>query len=141
MPKRKAHRLVCFFFLLWGDGEIRTHLNAMLRWSIACRRLDGGNTNIFFCLAKENANRIHHPPPNQNPVLTDWVFWFGTGIWRVASNPFKSGADEHRRRGLDRAAPLFFAIAKENANRIRPLALAKTLIPAIIKKGDALCLN
>ena len=37
------------------------------------------------------------------------------------SNPFKCGADEHRRRGLDRADPLFsLAAARENANRIRP---------------------
>ena len=34
-------------------------------------------------------------------------------------NPSKCGADEHRRRGLDRAAPLFsFPSGKENANRV-----------------------
>ena len=41
------------------------------------------------------------------------------------SNPFKCGADEHRRRGLDRADPLFsLAAARENAN--------ESVLPVII---------
>ena len=27
-----------------GEREIRTDFNAIVRWTVACRRLDGGNT-------------------------------------------------------------------------------------------------
>jgi len=37
--------MVWFFFLC---NRTRTHLNADVRWTSACRRLDGGNTIIFF---------------------------------------------------------------------------------------------
>ena len=44
-------------------------------------------------------------------------------------NPSKCGADEHRRRGLDRAAPLFsFPSGKENANRVLSSALYRVFI-------------
>ena len=39
----------------------RTDLNATVQWTVACRRLDGGNTIVF---AKgENASRVCLPQP------------------------------------------------------------------------------
>ena len=35
------------WFFAWVRGD-SNHLNAAVRWTAACRRLDGGNTLIFF---------------------------------------------------------------------------------------------
>ena len=44
--------------LLWSERE-SNQLNAGVRWTPACRRLDGGNTLIFA--TGENANRLPYP--------------------------------------------------------------------------------
>ena len=58
-------------FLLAGR-RTRTHLTADVRWTSACRRLDGGNT-IMFC-AEENANRVRSPAPTKRERLTPLSF-------------------------------------------------------------------
>ena len=35
-------------FIVYKEDRTRTHLNADVRWTSACHRLDGGNTVIFF---------------------------------------------------------------------------------------------
>ena len=54
-------RTVWSGFLLFYRQWTRTHLNATVRRTVACRRLDGGNTFIFAL--GENANRILYRPP------------------------------------------------------------------------------
>ena len=65
--------------------------------------------------------RIRPPPPNQNPVLTDWVFWFGMGIWMVRFEPIEmqlSGGQFLRPVQTLDDTIIFSCRARENANRI-----------------------
>jgi len=48
--------MVWFFY--WHKTGIRTHLNATVRWTVACSGLDRCNTFIFA--SGENAIRIPH---------------------------------------------------------------------------------
>ena len=50
-----SHEVVPFLEWEWS----RTHLNATLLWTVACRWLGSGNTSIFA--TGENANRLPYP--------------------------------------------------------------------------------
>ena len=54
--------------LLWSERE-SNQLNAGVRWTPACRRLDGGNTIIFAI--GENANRRPYPAPEKSTFIYD----------------------------------------------------------------------
>jgi len=48
---------VCFFFLEKSRTDRFEDLNADVRWTSACRQLDGGNSIIFLPIGKKNANK------------------------------------------------------------------------------------
>ena len=66
----------CLPVLIWKLRRTRTHLNATVLRTVACSRLDGNNTTIFF--AEENINRVRSPAPNKyNP---NQIFRIGKGF-------------------------------------------------------------
>ena len=65
--------------LLWSERE-SNQLNAGVRWTPACRRLDGGNTLIFA--TGENANRLPYPSTFTGHPMRG-AFYFGTEASRT----------------------------------------------------------
>ena len=53
-------------FLFYEEGGFEP-LNATVRWTVACRRLDDGNSLIFIPIGNENVNKSLLLPPS---VLT-----------------------------------------------------------------------
>jgi len=45
-------------FLFWRYAPDLNHLNAEVRWTSACRQLDGGNTLFFLSIGKKNATNL-----------------------------------------------------------------------------------
>jgi len=83
--KKKGYLLVSFlFYLLQWDSNIP---NATVRWTVACRRLDGGNTLRFFPLERIGTES-HYPPrrstgseicrrrPRENPGAAGGISFF-----------------------------------------------------------------
>jgi hypothetical protein len=97
--------------LLWSERE-SNQLNAGVRWTPACRRLDGGNTLIFAI--GENANRLPYPSPfTGHPTRGALLLWS-----ERESNQLNAGVRcTPACRRLDGGNTLIFAIG-ENANRL-----------------------
>ena len=68
--KRKPSKWMAFFFIV-PDG--REQSNATVRWTVACRRLDGGNTSVFAI--GENANESVRDFPIQYHPLGGVIFF------------------------------------------------------------------
>ena len=68
-PDKKTVTERWLFFYLRVGSRTRTHLNASVRGTLACRRLDGGNTIIFFPAGRKC---ISSPVARTNKGNSEW---------------------------------------------------------------------
>ena len=111
-----------------GEGIGFEDTNARPRWGLARCGLDRSDTLI--CSPMEQMYRIRPPPPNQNPVRKDWVFWVycgeGTGFEDTNARPRWGLA----RCGLDCIDTLAKGSVAKNCSRPFPIFHSISSLPA-----------
>ena len=55
-------------------------LNATVRWTVACRQLDGGNTINYLSIGKIIANESRHSDPSQAAYIPFLLFRLNEGF-------------------------------------------------------------
>ena len=63
--KKKTHTIRCAFSFWRNSTDRFEDLNATVRWTVACRQLDGGNTLIFLSAGKKNVPNLAGTCPDK----------------------------------------------------------------------------
>ena len=87
------------------------NLNATVRWTVACRQLDGGNSINFLPIGKKIANESRHSDyrscniysVKQTQIMGSTFRYFPLFLSKGEIRTSKCGADERRWRRLDGA--------------------------------------
>ena len=106
--QKSRNSFYCFCFFLCF--EIRK-INPTVRWTVACRQLDGGNTLNFLLSKKKIANESRHSvshPGNiysvkQVQIMGSTFWYFPLFLSKGEIRTSKCGANERRWRRLDGA--------------------------------------
>ena len=100
---------ICFFYLLWKGLE---QSNARVRWTLACRRLDGGNTIIFT--AGENVNESLSAYQEIQIPFTGICFFILSGL--VSMDTFASACEVFDIKKAPPEAVLFLIISDQTGS-------------------------